>query len=139
MNAGRRVVDGVAGTRPGGRGSRGGIGEVGRWVGSKLEWLMDDDDDWREPWQERPSGAAAPPSGGGGRRPLEGIARRGAAAAPEPWPDDGVFNVPRWQRPAEPGRQPGNEPGPAADGWADGAPPQRPMPRSSRRRNPWLT
>ena len=26
--------------------------EFGRWVEGRLDWLLDDGDDWREPWQE---------------------------------------------------------------------------------------
>lgn len=86
VEAGRQLVDGVAGARPGSRsGSRAGQrrsasrlnpGELGRWVEDKLEWLLDDEggDDWREPWQQQRSPAA--PSRGGRRRPLEAISRR---------------------------------------------------------------
>ena len=39
--------------RPEGRaGSRGGSGGLGRWVENRLDWLLDDSDDWPEPWQE---------------------------------------------------------------------------------------
>ena len=99
VTAGRQLVDGVAGTRPGGRGGRGGIDGVGRWVGERLDWLLDEGDDWREPWQERsePAVAAARPpaegrrqagegrSDGGGRRALEAISRRGRAPADGDW------------------------------------------------------
>ena len=68
VSRGRELVDGVSGTRPGtrppGRGGGGRLDGLGRWVEGKLDWLLDDRDDWREPWQEaeRP----APPRAGGG-------------------------------------------------------------------------
>ena len=59
---GRQLVDGVAGARPGSRasgrpqpgGRAGGLprpGGLGRWVEDKLEWLLEDDEAWREPWE----------------------------------------------------------------------------------------
>lgn len=62
MSTGRQLVEGVSGGRPGSRpsgrrpegraGSRGGSGSLGRWVENRLDWLLDDSDDWPEPWQE---------------------------------------------------------------------------------------
>ncbi|MEA5421914.1 hypothetical protein VB716_00205 [Synechococcus sp. CCY9201] len=63
VSAGRQLVDGVSGARPGSRpsgrgatpraGSRPRLDDLGRWMGDKLDWLLDDnDDDWREPWQQ---------------------------------------------------------------------------------------
>lgn len=172
VTAGRQLVDGVSGARPGsrapGRGAAAGAGErprlgnLGRWVEDKLDWILEDDDDWREPWQQqarperRPEARPEPlpPSGRsrGGRRPLEAISRRGlrparldaasAASAPsEPqpgaddWPEEESFSRPRWQRsvagpsPSDPVPAPRT---PAAAPAAGG----RPMPRSSRRRQP---
>ncbi len=61
MNAGRQLVDGVAGARPGSRpggppaegraGGRPSLEGLGRWVETRLDWLLEDDDDWREPWE----------------------------------------------------------------------------------------
>ena len=137
-------MDGVSGARPGGRPPGRGTGRrasslprldgLGRWVEDKLDWILEDGDDWREPWQDQrvaprtaAAGAAAEP--GLRRRPLEAISRRAAAAAPPPvadpaadWPDDASFTVPRWQRPPQEER-PRSSP-------ASG----RPLPRSSRRR-----
>jgi hypothetical protein len=114
VSAGRQLVDGVSGARPGARagqrsprpGARSGvtrprIGELGRWVEDKLDWILEDEDDWREPWQEasprepspsrrasapqrplpadlpdRPPASASGPVAGGRRRPLEAISRR---------------------------------------------------------------
>ncbi|MFM7312783.1 MAG: hypothetical protein ACKO0M_06410 [Cyanobium sp.] len=67
MNTGRQLVEGVSGSRPGSRpaargpegrrsgasmGSRGGFDGLGRWVEDRLDWLLDDSDDWPEPWQQ---------------------------------------------------------------------------------------
>jgi len=158
VNRGRRLVDGVSGTRPGSRpqarppdrraAGRNGIEGLGRWVEDRLDWLLDEEDDWQEPWQEAAPAAPARP-----RRPLEAISRRGTAAgsapavqpppgappAPEPpsgeppadsaaaegWPDDEAFTPQRWQRgPSRP------EPPPPATPPRNG----RRLPRSSRRR-----
>ncbi len=71
MSAGRQLVDGVAGGRPGsrpptrggdGRGpGRGGFDGLGRWVEERLDWFLEDGDDWREPWQESASRPPSPP------------------------------------------------------------------------------
>lgn len=158
ISAGRQLVDGVSGTRPGTRASVRGaaatalprLGDLGRWVESRLDGLLDEDDDsWREPWQEqRPSARiteqrslTAPPATGR-RRPLEAISRRGLlppavsdtgsdtasdTATADAWPDDDSFSLPRWQRDPLTRRSPQPEPPRAA-------PPGRPLPRSSRRR-----
>lgn len=114
ISRGRDFVDGVAGARPGSRGlasggAREGDGErragwrheldgLGRWVETRLDSLLDDESDWREPWQEDGrSGAlsqaadrapqarqvaATPPAvrSAPGRRALEAISRRGPGA-----------------------------------------------------------
>ncbi len=158
VTAGRQFVEGVAGSRPGGRSAGRGpdrrpqlrprMDELGRWVEGRLDWLLDDGDDWREPWQENERGAPAdpvpPPAPVRSRRPmLEAVSRRGRsgppsspapAPAPAPasgtdddgdWPDDASFTLPRWQRPQDSG-----EPEPGFTPPASG----RPLPRSSRRR-----
>lgn len=156
VEAGRQFVDGVSGARPGSRGSarsgsrdgqrRGASrlspGDLGRWVETKLEWLLDDegDDDWREPWQAprpRPRlGVNRSP-----RRPLEAISRRGTAATPQPvprsereaegsgdWPSDDDLRIARWQRDLPPASlEASSAPPPAPQ-------PSRPLPRSTRRR-----
>jgi hypothetical protein len=63
MSAGRQLVDGVSGARPGSRPPARGEGRsagslprlegLGRWVENKLDWILEDEDDWREPWQEQ--------------------------------------------------------------------------------------
>jgi len=52
VSAGRQLVDGVAGTRPGARageraGERPRLAGLGRWVEEKLDWILEDEDDWR--------------------------------------------------------------------------------------------
>ena len=133
IETGRQFVDGVSGRRPGQRRSSFDLDSVGRWVGDKVEWLLEDDDAWREPWQEtdRPMRSV--------KRPLEAISRRGrpvvqptpAMTLHEPgavdnWPEDDSFRVDRWQRSRGPAT-PAVDPQPTA--------PRRSLPRSSRRRD----
>ena len=136
VNAGRQLVDGVSGARPGSRSGNRGEGRrlagLGRWVENKLDWILEDEDDWREPWQEtRPElGSQDRP-----RRRLDAISRRSAAppqaqprqaGEPEEWPEDDAFALPRWQRqpPSAPQTQPPTQTQLLG----------RAMPRSSRRR-----
>ena len=80
IETGRQLVDGVSGTRPGRRGGgRPQVGSrldaVGRWVGDRVDWLLDEDDDWsdRVPTPESSAGTRPRPSG---KRPLEAMSRR---------------------------------------------------------------
>ncbi len=93
VSAGRQLVDGVSGARPGsrpaGRGgpARGGarsgslprLDNLGRWMEDKLDWLLEDGDDWREPWEQ-------PEAGGEIRRAP--AARAGDPRAGDPQPGD---------------------------------------------------
>ena len=129
LETGRQLVDGVSGRRPGQRRTSLDLDSVGRWVGEKVEWLLEDDEDWREPWQEQAAPAVRPAVAEGRpvRRPLDAISRRSqtpdgtvevAAAdsnADEGWPDDDNFRVERWSRGSDQGSR-------------------RSLPRSSRRR-----
>ena len=150
MSAGRQLVDGVAGTRPGSRsggdGRAGGalrLNQVGRWVETKLDWLLEDDEGWRESWEEpqaprrqlepRGSDQASRPR----RQPLQAISRRAVPrdvapqadpAQPQDWPDADSFTVNRWSRSTEPQRPP------VASDQAASRPLGRALPRSSRRR-----
>ena len=97
LDTGRQLVDGVSGARPGRRGvdrfdgaSR--LDAVGRWVGDRIDWLLDEEDDWREPpepssrWDSprspsRPTVSASfsrmeRPVSAGRKRPLEALSRR---------------------------------------------------------------
>jgi hypothetical protein len=153
VSRGRELVDGVSGTRPGSRpgarggersgpGARFGRDGLGRWVEGRLDWLLDDREDWREPWQETERPHSRPP--------LDAISRRGRpsprlgtppvqAAGPQPaeeaptnqvWPEEETFSVPRWRREDPSPSRPAN---PLADP-APVVPPGRPPPRSTRRR-----
>ncbi|MDH4404784.1 MAG: hypothetical protein QE276_02020 [Cyanobium sp. D14.bin.5] len=145
VSAGRQLVDGVSGARPGSRsGNRGEsrrLSGLGRWVENKLDWILEDEDDWREPWQEaRPelSSQARP------RRRLDAISRRSAEPLrgqpsqerepqerePEEWPEDDAFALPRWQW--QPSTAPQSQPQsqPPSQSQLTG----RAMPRSTRRR-----
>jgi hypothetical protein len=188
VDRGRQLVEGVSGARPGSRqasapienrpgGRVSGIEGLGRWMGNRFDWLLDDGEDWREPWQETDSprqgkfvAPGPPPQAGKGgwvddpdlrqpqvagnpplaRRRLEAVSLRGRGPVPtagspapegqdpvrppvdqsEPWPEDAVFKLDRWQRQTRQGSEPVPDP----------APPQRdsfsarPLPRSSRRR-----
>ena len=155
MSAGRQLVDGVSGARPGirsgarsaprGDGRRPRLDGLGRWVENKLDWILEDEDDWREPWQEarpeprlesRSQPSAPVPSR---RRPLDAISRRTTVSSQQAdaaeWPDDDTFTVPRWQRQALSARPAsGAAPSAGSPGAGDGAPPGRALPRSTRRR-----
>ncbi|MCP9913497.1 RNA helicase [Cyanobium sp. BA20m-14] len=153
VSTGRQLVNGVSGARPGARGSerrqrgpllQSGLGKLdglGRWVEGKLDWILEDGEELREPWQD--SRPAAPR-----RQPLEAISRRSGAlpearqarqapqtsqGEPDVWPDDTDFVVPRWQRQAPgPARA---EPQPPTASPSSSPAPGRAMPRSSRRRS----
>ena len=136
MSAGRQLVDGVSGARPGrrGEGRRPGLDGLGRWVETKLDWFLEEEEDWREPWQQ--DRAADLPPAPRRRRPLEAISRRSEALsprsaappAPSDWPDDDAFTLPRWQRQ-------GASPAPRLEAPPpQERPPGRAVPRSTRRR-----
>ena len=162
VNAGRQLVDGVSGARPGsrtpargaqrgGEDRRPGLDRLGRWVEDKLDWILDEDEDWREPWQEPAQQQPVPGfqrAETPGRRPLEAISRRGRPgdggaerdpvdaqeSGSEDWPDDASFSIPRWQRQPTP-PQPSASQLPmveAPDMQVSGT--GRPLPRSTRRR-----
>ena len=153
LETGRQLVDGVSGRRPGQRpgGRRSGLDldSVGRWVGEKVEWLLEEEDDWQEPWQE-PARSRLDPvrSMPSARRPLDAISRRGRRGASAQvsvppstppvaqefnadqgdWPEDESFRVQRWSRSAQPAARPEPEAAPNPAGS------RRTLPRSSRRR-----
>ena len=156
VSAGRQLVDGVSGARPGSRsgarvtapgdGRRPRLDGLGRWVENKLDWILEDDDDWREPWQEaRPEPRSQPSAPAPSRRrPLDAISRRTTLASrpvpaqpadPSAWPDDEAFTVPRWQRQASSARQaPAASPSDGGAVAGDRSTPGRALPRSTRRR-----
>jgi hypothetical protein len=174
VSAGRQFVDGVAGARPGSRpqarggerraGRRPSLDGLGRWVEDRLDWLLEDGDDWREPWEEQRPAATAPSRASGQgplststpettpeptpaanrsrpRRSLEAISRRGGApanddpVAPDAWPEDDTFSVSRWQRGAGSRREvPPAPQDPRSPGAGPDSSGGRPLPRSTRRR-----
>lgn len=152
IETGRQLVDGVSGARPGRRGGgRSQVGSrldaVGRWVGDRVDWLLDEDDDWSERvTAPEPSGLARPrPSG---KRPLEAMSRRQPLLMPpsgpspqprgesvqEDWPDDEDFRVERWRRSESPS-SPASEPSSSSAAPEPRASVRRSLPRSSRRRD----
>ena len=135
VSAGRQLVDGVAGARPGsrpaGRASGLKLDHLGRWVEDKLDWLLEDDEGWRESWEG--SEPASPQRRSARREPLQAISRRRPARQTAPdgdeWPEEESFSVSRWQR--------GSVGAGAGASAPEPAPPLqsgRTVPRSSRRR-----
>ena len=143
LETGRQLVDGVAGRRPGQRRPGLDLDSVGRWVGDKVDWLLEEDDDWREPWQESAEPKARR------KQPLQAISRRSRqrsmpsaafqppptaapsapeSSAPDDWPEDDLFQVQRWQR------EPAQRSSPQGDLQDQPPSPRRGLPRSSRRR-----
>jgi len=150
MSTGRQLVEGVSGGRPGSRqasrrpegrpAGRGGSGGLGRWVEDRLDWLLDDSDDWPEPWQlsdrrrSEPLAAARPERprqlnqtasrSRSSRRPLQAISRRGGAQPGPPPPAAAarpVSNAGAWQSPGAAtgiGVAPTDQSDPAQD-WPD--------------------
>ena len=141
VSAGRQLVDGVSGARPGsragGRSSGLKLDHLGRWVEDKLDWLLEDEEGWRESWEQpQPRQEPLPQERPARREPLQAISRRQPArpADAEGWPDDDSFSVNRWQRrdagvgaPLEATSQPAEPVSRAQSGRA--------VPRSSRRRS----
>ena len=146
IETGRQVVDGVAGNRPGmrrgysSRLSGANFEKVGRWVGDKLDWFLEDEDGWLEPWQEEAQGSHPR-----NKRPLEAVSLRVQkqidASSKNPqkiadegeWPEESSFRVERWQRndPATQNSDSERQPIRRKDTIK---PERRPLPRSSRRR-----
>ncbi len=151
IETGRQFVDGVAGTRPGSRRSvsrnkgfpSDNFEKVGRWVGDKIDWFLEDEDGWMEPWETE---SYSPPvqkefMDSDQKRPLEAISRRPKQhqISPNPknssqeilikdeWPDESDFRVNRWQRKQVEQTEKFDE----RQSRKSGA---RPLPRSSRRR-----
>ena len=144
VETGRQFVDGVSGRRPGQRRGALALDSVGRWVGDKVEWLLEDDDDWREPWQAADRPPVNPPDRSQVRRPLDAISRRGRPVSSQQpasgmdvrpddndqsWPEDDSFRVQRWER----SRAESGEPQAGPSRSRPSA--RRSLPRSSRRRD----
>jgi hypothetical protein len=148
VSAGRQLVDGVSGarpgSRPGGRASGLKLDHLGRWVEDKLDWLLEDEEGWRESWEQpQPRQQPTPQPRPSRREPLQAISRRqparsvalpdrpSSAADAEGWPDDDSFSVSRWQRRDGGVQAPSEESMEPAPRIQRG----RTVPRSSRRRS----
>ena len=148
FETGRQFVDGVAGNRPGQRkketsinSNRSSIQNAGRWVGEKLDWFFEEEEDWQdniEPEMNLINNSRNI------KRPLEAISLRVPKAIPssvnmdsdsnssELWPDDTDFRIDRWQRSQDKqvniSRNSFGNPTQSKDL-------RRPLPKSSRRKN----
>ena len=139
LATGRQLVDGVAGARPGSRasgrpqpgGRAGGLprpGGLGRWVEDKLDWLLEDDDGWREPWEGPAPGSrdrATEPPWGQSEPPFD------PGPARDPW-------APRSSRGPIDWRQDLEAPSRPAVGQAPPPKQRRPLEALSRRATPLL-
>ncbi len=146
IETGRQFVDGVAGTRPGkrrsinvDRRSSSSLESVGRWVGDKIDWFLEDEDDWVEPWQSDTKETNLVK-----KKPLDAISRRSpkeissrtelnqTSASSDDWPQDSDYRVDKWQRP-QPDQRLNNDPISKRSRKSNSSD-RRPLPRSSRRR-----
>ena len=116
IQTGKQVVDGVAGNRPGQRRigwqdkeTSANFEKVGRWVGEKIDWFFDDEDDWLE--NEDVYDESPPEISSNIKRPLSAIslrvpkalspqidATRNNSDEGDEWPDDQSFKLNKWQR-----------------------------------------
>ena len=163
IETGRQLVDGVSGARPGQRGAARGdrssiprLDGLGRWVGDKIEWLMDEDENWREPWEEESSASASPQTPADAsspaqvKRSLQAISRRSPpalspaqnrpqiSAESEDWPDESSFRVDRWTRQGQITRPDTQESAPNSNRQSEPmerSRKPRSLPRSTRRRD----
>ena len=159
LDTGRQLVDGVSGARPGRRSfdrldgaSR--LDAMGRWVGDRIDWLLDEEDDWRE-LSERPqslqsarparadvSSSVERSTPARRKRPLQALSRRQPVLPPpvastndDVWPEDDSFRVERWKRSANRDALAGSGSSPTASSPTCRSSSRRPLPRSSRRRD----
>ena len=148
FETGRQFVDGVAGNRPGQRRSSGksfssGLDNVGRWVGDKIDWFLEEEDDWREPWEmeKQEKEVNFSPK----KRPLKAISLRtpksigpskGRNTMQEQedlWPDESTFRVNRWERQVPVDFHDSSDI--SDQDLRNSRTPKRTLPRSSRRRD----
>ncbi len=148
LETGRQFVDGVAGTRPGQRKpyrkdgrNVSSLTNVGRWVGEKIDWFLEEEEDWLEPWEHDMESIN---SGSlNSKRSLDAISRRGQSSynlsdrnkkqityTDNEWPDEDSFKIDRWKRSRPEGAKPMNE----RNSKSVIREPRRPLPRFSRRR-----
>jgi len=146
VESSRQFVDGVAGNRPGQRrkANRNNMNNMGRWVGEKIDWFFEDEDDWTEAVKSRIDLEEDVPIK---KRPLTAISLRVPKAltssthdnseALEEWPDDSSFRVEKWQRNDPPQSKELNKSSELSFNDSPKNPNvnRRPLPRSSRKRN----
>ena len=151
IETGRQFVDGVAGTRPGQRKStrserRSGsnLNNVGRWVGEKIDWLFEDEEDWSESTDPLMELTEQTPLR---KRPLTAISLRVPKALEassqanteldqlDQWPDDDAFRIEKWDRERSQKTEINDFKGSLKNVPSEKNTPIRPLPRSSRRRN----
>ena len=114
LETGRQFVDGVSGARPGqrlpvnaSRVTNSSLENVGKWVGDKIDWFLEDEEDWLEPWQYEQRNEPSNEK----RRRLVAISRRGLkslspvkesslvnSSSQDDWPDESSFRVDKWER-----------------------------------------
>ncbi len=145
METGRQLVDGVAGNRPGQRkkDNRSGFSNMGRWVGEKIDWFLEEEEEkWIEPIESRIDSEDYMPVK---KRSLTAISLRvpkvlsassqvdNEIEITEEWPDDDTFRLDKWERNSSKGLSKRNLKRSDKTLNESGVP-QRPLPRSSRRR-----
>ena len=147
IETGRQFVDGVSGSRPGRRRftdsnrlSRPNLDNVTRWVEDKLDWIMEEEDDWLDDTYESNSTDKLVK----GKKPLEAISRRVPRLISQQeisdenkrdvWPDESSFRVERWKR--TPSENSINLPANKGNARNKSSSKNRPLPRSSRQLEP---
>ena len=111
FQTGRQFVDGVAGNRPGKRKkdpfNRSSLDNVGRWVGAKIDWFFEDEDDWVQPLELEKE---VKETFQNKKRALSAISLRvpkAISSAPlndqsipleGEWPEESAFRIDRWER-----------------------------------------
>ena len=150
IETGRQLVDGVSGMRPGkrkfGKGyqfQRPAIDNVGRWVGEKIDWFLEEEEDWFEPCEnEQTMKKEMEGKSYKKKRPLQAISLRGPRAlsasstndqnnSKHDWPDQSSFRYDKWQRSID---QESDQMYDIAENYKTDRSSLRPIPRSSRRR-----
>ena len=144
IEAGRQVVDGVAGNRPGKRnlGSIEGnslsrFSNVSSWVEDKLDWLLEDNEDW----MEGPLNSNTKLDNLNEKKPLEAISQRNLkdfdkntdfqkvdSSVNDEWPEESTFKLNKWTR----DHSKENEDPQISSKNLNSS--RRPLPRSSRKR-----
>ncbi len=147
FETGRQFVDGVAGNRPGrrrkdnfGTSTLESFENAGRWMGDKLDWFFEEDDNWLDS-NDTEANSQVPISNI--KRPLQAISLRvpkaiapsgqsdPTAIAEDEWPDESSYRINRWQR----SKSNYDRVNSANDLSKQSTGVKRSLPKSSRRRN----